>query len=64
MQASSKLFKMGRNEAISYLRKITDDLKHGWFISGNNVVLLYNGLKVIFLVENNLCNIMVTTLHH
>ena len=28
------------------------------------VVLLYNGLKVIYLVENNLCNIMVTTLHH
>ena len=27
-------------------------------------LLLYNGLKVIFLVENNLCNIMVTTLHH
>ena len=28
------------------------------------VVLLYNGLKVIFLVDNNLCNISVTTLHH
>ena len=27
-------------------------------------LLLYNGLKVTFLVENNLCNIMVTTLHH
>ena len=55
---------MGRNEAILYLRKIADDLKHGWFISGNDVVLLYNGLKVIFSVENNLCNKMVTTVHH
>ena len=64
MQASSKLFKMGRNEAISYLRKIADDLKHSWFISGNNVVLLYNGLKVIFLVKNNLCNVIVTTVHN
>ena len=26
------------------------------------VVLLYSGLKVIFLVGNNLCNITVTTL--
>ena len=25
------------------------------------VVLFYNGLKVIFLVENNLCNIMAIT---
>ena len=28
------------------------------------VVLFYSGLKVIFLVENNLCNLMVITFNH
>ena len=42
---------------------LLDKLEH-YGARGVHVVLLYNDLKVIFHVENNLCIIMVTTLHH